>query len=235
MTQTSTIPASAKTAGALYLIIAVMGGFSIGYVPTIIVSAGDAAMTAQNLGENVGLFRLGILADLVVILCEIVVTVLLYQLLKPVSETWSMIAAFARFAMVLVMAVNVMLNLMPMILLEQSSAAQAQDMALQFFELHQFGVYIWGVLFGLHLAVLGTLVIRSGYLPRLLGWMMAVGSFGYMIEGFARLTLTENTLLSVLFIGLLSIVTIGELSFALWLLCKGVNGKLWAGPTGKPA
>jgi uncharacterized protein DUF4386 len=237
MTQPSTaiIPVSTRFAGILYLTIAVLGGFSIGYVPTAIVASGDAAQTAQNLSENLGLFRLSLFADLVVMLCEIVLTVLLYQLLRPVSETWSMIAALARFSMVLVMAINVMLNLMPVILLEQASSEPTKELALWFFQLHQFGVYVWGVLFGLHLAVLGCLVIGSGYLPRLLGWMMAIGSLGYLIEGFTKITLTDSALLSGLSIGLLSIVTIGELSFALWLLCKGVNKKAWIKSAPRPA
>ena len=67
----------AKIAGLLYLIIAVAGGFSIGYVPTVIIVDGDAAATAQALTDNQGLFRLGIVGDTIVLLAEIILTVML--------------------------------------------------------------------------------------------------------------------------------------------------------------
>lgn len=72
-------PSAARTAGALYLAIAVCGGFSIGYVPMQIV-AGDPAASAANLLARPGLFKLGVLADSAVILFELVITALLYQM-----------------------------------------------------------------------------------------------------------------------------------------------------------
>ena len=90
--------AYAKFAGLLYLLIAISGGFSIGYVPSVIMAPGDAASTAQNILDNQGLFRLGILGDIIVLLLEIILTEMLYRLFKPVSQTLSMIAAFSRLA-----------------------------------------------------------------------------------------------------------------------------------------
>jgi hypothetical protein len=94
---TLTIPTKryARIAGALYLVIAVFGAFAIGYVPSIIVAAGNPATTASNLMANQGLFGLGVFADVVVMLTEIVLSVMLFVLFKPTSPTLDGRACFA--------------------------------------------------------------------------------------------------------------------------------------------
>ena len=82
----------ARTAGLLYLVIAVFGAFAIGYVPSVIIEAGDAATTAGNLLANKTLFNMGIFGNIVVLLVEIILTVMLYIMFKPVSPSLSLIA-----------------------------------------------------------------------------------------------------------------------------------------------
>lgn len=222
----------ARVAGSLYLLIAVAGGFSIGYVPTVINVAGDAAATAENLLNNPGLFRLSVLADVILILAEIVLTAMLYVLFRPVDHTLSLVAAFARLAMIVVIGVNLLINLVPLLLLSSGGMTafdqqQVQTVALLVFDIHALGVYVWGILFSLHLFVIGILIIRSGIFPHVLGWMILVGSFGYLLEGVSKITGTGSAALSAMVIGLLTIVTIAELSFAFWLLIRGLNVSAW--------
>src|SRR5215210_8468365 len=96
---------TARLAGFLILLIAVLAPFSILYLPSTLIVPGDAAATASNILASDGLFRLGIVVDSVVILLEIVVIAILYVLLRPVNRTLALVAAFARLAMTLVMAV----------------------------------------------------------------------------------------------------------------------------------
>ena len=103
----------ARIAGTLYLTIAVCGGFSIGYVPSQIVIAGDASSTAANLIDQLGLFRLGVLADSAVILLEIAITVSLYQMFWTTSPRLSLIAMVSRLGMIIVMGINLLLWVMP--------------------------------------------------------------------------------------------------------------------------
>ena len=103
----------ARIAGALYLTIAVCGGFSIGYVPSQIVMAGDVSSTAANLIDQLGLFRLGVLADSAVILLEIAITVILYQMFRTTSPRLSLIAMVSRLGMIVVMGINLLLWVMP--------------------------------------------------------------------------------------------------------------------------
>ncbi len=232
---TNQIPAMnyAKFAGLLYLLIAISGGFSIGYMPSVIIAPGDAATTAQNLLNNQGLFRLGILGDIVVLLLEIVLTAILYRLFKPVNQTIAMIAAFSRLAMSIVMGINLLNYLIPFQLLNGADNLgafeidQLQSLALVFLDAHQYGVYIWGLFFGLHLIALGYLVFKSGYFPKVLGLLMGIGSFGYSLESIGEITLINNEIFSILVIALLVIATVGELSFTFWLLIKGLNIEAW--------
>ena len=98
---------TARLAGFLILLIAVLAPFSILYLPYTLIVPGDAATTANNILASDGLFRLGIVVDSVVILLEIVVIAILYVLLRPVNRTLALAVAFARLAMTVVMAVNV--------------------------------------------------------------------------------------------------------------------------------
>jgi len=219
----------ARIAGFLYLVIAVFGAFAIGYVPSVIIEAGDSTATANNLLANKALFNLGIIGDVVVLLVEVVLTVMLYVMFKPVSLTLSLIAAWSRLAMVLVMAINLLLNIMPVVLLSGAyylrafETPQLHSAALFFFDAHALGIDVWQLFFSMHLIALGILIIKSDLLPRVLGWMIIVGSFGYSIQAMTQLMHIENEIVSIVYIGLLVIVTISELSIAFWLLIKGTK------------
>jgi len=219
----------ARIAGVLYLVIAAFGAFAIGYVPSVIMVAGDAAATARNLADNMNLFRMGMFSDIVVLLTEVVLTAMLYVMFRPVSPTLSLVAGWSRLAMVLVMGVNLLINVMPMVLLGGAPFASGMEPAalqvatMGLFEAHQMGVYVWQMFFAMHLVALGWMMAHSKLFPRVLGWMMVVGAFGYGLQGLVHLTGTESPILTVAYVGLLVLVTVGELAFALWLLVRGVR------------
>jgi hypothetical protein len=220
---TTVNPRDARIAGALYLTIAVCGGFSIGYVPSRIVVAGDATTTAANLLDQLGLFRLGVLADSSMILLEIAITVILYQMFRGVSPRLAMIAMISRLGMIVVMGFNLLLWVMPYVLLSQSMGFESTDsqaFAQVFFEAHALGIYVWQIFFGAHLLALGCIILRSQLVPHLLGWGLSIGAFGYLIQGLVELTFTDVAALDITIIGLLVIVTVSELGFGLWLLVR---------------
>lgn len=102
--------AQTRTTGVLYLLLAVIGPFSLIYVPSTLYVAGDAAATAQKITSAMGLFRAGIAGDMLIVMIEVVLSVLLYKLLAPVSKTLSLIATSARLGMTVVQAINVLKN-----------------------------------------------------------------------------------------------------------------------------
>ena len=212
----------ARTAGLAYLIIAAVGAFAIAYVPSQIVVAGDAPETFARLQAHIGLFRAGIFADLAVIILEIELTTILYFLLRPVDPLGSMIAAMARFAMVFVMLVNLLVNATAF-MMAKGTITGSPETVLVLFEVHAQGIYLWGIVFAHHLLMLGILIWRSGYLPKWFGGALVIGSFGYLIDGLLALMLADIPALTLASNALLVIATIGELGFALWLLIKGLD------------
>lgn len=215
-----------RVAGLTYLAIAVVAGFCIAYVPSVIVAPGDAATTSTNLLNNQGLFRLGILGDVVLMLLEIMLSAMLFYIFKQTSPTASMIAMISRLLMVVVMAVNVVIGVMPLVLLADAtplgafSDDQVRAVALSLIEARGYGVYVWDVFFGLNVFVLGWLSFRSNFMPKLLGVALMVGSWGYFLEGLRHVTFTESTVLATATPALIAIAALGELSLALWLLIK---------------
>ena len=219
----------ARIIGVLILIIAVFAPFSMIYLPSSLIVSGDATTTAQNIMASEGLFRLGIVSDAVVVLLEIAVIVLLYVLLRPVSRTLSLVAAFARLAMTVLMGINLLNHFVVLLLLSGAGylTVFAQDqlhaLALLFLNAHADVVLIWGLFFSLHLLVLGYLVFKSGYLPRILGVLLMIASLCYVIQGVGTILLPqyEGIFVSV---GLVSAI---EIALPLWLLIKGVNVEQW--------
>lgn len=223
--------AMARLAGFLYLLIAVCGGFSFGYVRTTLIVPGDATATVSNIMASQGLFRLGIVGDAVVFLSEIVLIALLYTLLKPVSKTLSLAAAFARLAMVVMQGMN-LLNYCFVLLLVSGAGYltvfepdQLHALVLLFLNAYDYVALIWGTFFGLHLLVLGYVVYKSGYFPRILGILLVVASFGYLIDSFGNFLLPQYDALYASVVVLTAIV--GELPLSFWLLIKGVNVEQW--------
>ncbi|MGB7242294.1 MAG: DUF4386 domain-containing protein, partial [Sulfitobacter sp.] len=202
LSQTHWDPAAARTAGTLYLAIAVCGGFSIGYVPMQIV-ASDGATSSANLLANQGLFKFGVLADSAVILFELAITAILYQMFRHVGPKMAMIAMISRAGMITVMGINLLLWVMPYVLLTGADTwetTQAQALSQFCFDAHAMGVFVWQLFFGVHLLALGWLILKSDVVPHLLGRGLFIGAFGYLIQGMAKLTFVDITAINYTFI-----------------------------------
>lgn len=216
-----------KFAGVLYLIITFIAPFSMLYVPSKLIVAGDALATADNIQSSQGLFRAAIASDALVFLLEIALTVLVYQLVKPVDKTLALISAYARLGMTVIQGVNVLNYIFVLLLvrgagyLSAFASGQPEALASLFLQAHDFAALIWGLFFGLHLLVLGYLVFSSGYMPRWLGVVLLVTSLLYMTQGFGVFLFpqAETMLKSAMSLAFI------EIAFPLWLLIKGVKGQ----------
>jgi hypothetical protein len=105
---THSIRRTARAAGILYLVIFIVAPLAYLVARSSILVETDAAATAQNLIDNESRFRLGLAAESVVFLVEIVLAALLYVILRPVSKTISLAAAFSRVAEAVVQAANLL-------------------------------------------------------------------------------------------------------------------------------
>jgi hypothetical protein len=221
---------TARIAGFLYLTIIITGIFAYFVVRGSLIVAGDATATANNILASEGLFRVSIASDLIMIMCDVALALVFYVLLKPVSHALALLAAFFRLAQAASLGIN-LLNLF--FALQLFGAAdylavvdvnQLYAQAMLFLDAHGTGYAIALVFFGFSLMVLGYLVFKSGYVPRVLGILLVVASFGYLIDSFARVLLPSYDNYEAIFtLAVFAPAFIAELSLCLWLLIKGVN------------
>jgi len=225
----NSIQKTAKTSAVLILIMAVIAPFSMIYLPATLIVPGDATTTANHITASERLFRLGIVSDAIVFLIEIGLCALLYVLLKPVNKTLSLVAAFARLAMTVMQGINLLNHFFVLLLLSGAgyltvfAPNQLQALVLLFLDAHAAVVLIWGLAFGLHLLVLGYLVYKSGYLPKIVGRLLIVAAVCYFTQSFGTMLYPQSKALFAS-IGLLSTL---EIALPLWLLIKGVNVEQW--------
>jgi hypothetical protein len=219
----------ARIAGGLWWLCIVAGivGFIAGG-PLIV--ANDAAATAANILANESLFRLGFAANLISGLSYVGVIVFIYYVLKPVSRSLSLLAAFFGLAGVAIGGVAWVSNLVPLVLLHGDqylsafTTSQLQAMSLFALKLQTLVFTIGMVFFGIQCILIGCLVTRSTFLPRILGVLLAIGGTCYVIASFANFLLPLGARLVPI---IMPVALIGEGSLGLWLLVKGVNVQRW--------
>ncbi len=184
----------ARMAGVLYLLIIVGALFAPFAVAPSGMMRGHAALpTAAQILASKPLYVFGGAAQLVVGACDIGVALIFYELLKPVSRGLALLAAVFRLVFVAIASANVLNHFAPLLLLsggEYLSAFkpdQLQAFALVFIRLRTIGLDIALVFFGFHCVVLGYLIFRSTFLPRILGLLLAIG--GWVIRSTFSQTL----------------------------------------------
>ena len=226
----TSIQRTARFAGALYLLIAALAGFVHFYVPGVLVVAGDATATANNITASGGLFRWGIASELILLSCEIVLSVLLYVLLRPVSKTLSLIAAVSRLAMTTIHGANLLVSFFVLLLLSGAgymavfNSEQAAALAMLFLDVSSYGFTVGVVFLTIHAALLGYLIYVSGYFPRILGALFLIAAMGYAIDAFGHVLLPGYET-GAAYIAIP--IALAEIAFPLWLLVKGVNSERW--------
>lgn len=218
----------ARIAGVLFLLSLVAGGFGEFYVPSKLIVAGDAAATAANIKTFDFLFRLGFAGYLVEAACDIALNLIFYVLLRPVHKDLALLAVFFGLIGTGLFAVAELFYFaVPLVLggagyLKSFSAAQLDALALFSLRLYGYGGATFTVFYGIAWVLRGYLIFRSGYLPKLLGALAALGGAGFVIRNFA-LVLAPAYASGAL---LLPMVAAG-LSLTFWLLVKGVDLSRW--------
>ncbi|MCI0349132.1 MAG: DUF4386 domain-containing protein [Acidobacteriales bacterium] len=217
---------TARVAGLLYLLLAVFGSFGVLYVPSKLIVRGDASATANNILASESLFRLGIVSALVATVIFIFLALVLYRLLSDVNKSH----ASLMVALVLVSAAVGFLNVLNKIaaltlfrgadFLSVFEKPQLDALAYLFLRLHDQGLVLDQIFWGLWLFPFGVLVMRSGFLPRILGVWLIINGCAYVALSFTGLLLPhyEKMVSNITFPALF-----GEIAIMLWLLIKGVK------------
>jgi hypothetical protein len=226
----------AAAAGGLWLMVIFTGAFAF-FAMSGLTVAGDAAATAANLVASESTFRLALTANLVAGACYLGVTVLLYALLKPVSRTVSLLAATFGLVGVAAGAATSLLQLAPLLLLKEApylgafTPGQLQALAQTFLGMAWQGGGIGMMFFGVQCVLIGALIVRSTYLPSVLGVLLGVGGSSYVISSLANFTAPAIGAQLSPFI--VPAALIGEGALCVWLILKGVNVPRWQERAGR--
>ena len=221
----------ARVGGLLYLVIIIAGIFGEMFVRSGIVVSGDAAATANNIVASQQLWRIGIAGDLVMHMCDVALMLVFYVLLRPVNRNLALLAVLFNLVQTAVLVANKLNLLTPLFLLGSSDSlkafAPAQLQALSYVALrtHDVGFGVGLIFFGCECLVIGYLIIRSGYLPRVLGVLMQIAGVCYLTNSFALILAPKVA--STLFPAIMLPCLVAEASLCLWLLFKGVNLPQW--------
>jgi hypothetical protein len=221
----------ARIAGVLYLLIAVVGPFAFFMGRVDVVAPGDPAQTVGNIIASESTFRLGMVAETIIVMVEIVISAILYVLFIPVNKPLSLASAFARLTQTVLQAVELFTAVPALLLvggasyLEAFEPDQVNALVQLFLDVNGFLILIWGLVFGFHLLLLGYLVYSSRFLPRLLGILLFIGGIGYLLQSYGHLLVPQYDSILATVVIVLSIP--GELGFAIWLVWKGVDAEQW--------
>ena len=215
----------ARVAGALYLIANIYAPFTLLYLPSRFIVRGDAAATANKIIASESLFRFGIAGNSFTFIGNIFLALALYQLLKVVNRNMASLMVILFLVGVPIAMLNELTQLAVLQLLSGAgylkayATDQLQALAYLLLRLHDQGLLIAHIFFGLWLLPMGYLVFRSRFIPRVVGVLLVIAGVGYVVQSFAAF-LGYNVNI-ILFTGM------GELVFLLWLLIKGVNVERW--------
>ena len=221
----------ARVGGWLYLIVIVVGIFDEFVLRSKLIVSGDATATAHNIMASESPWRLGFAGDLIGGALYVAITLILYVLLRPVDRNLSLLAAFFSLVGCSIGAVIALGHLAPVFLLGSADYLKAFDphqlqaLALLSLKLHGYGEDVSIIYFGLYCLSLGYLIFRSGYFPKFLGILLAIGGLCYLINSFADFVSPAFSAKIPAYI--LLPPAVAELSLCLWLIVMGVNVSKW--------
>ena len=222
----SSIRKQARRAGLLYLVAGISAPFALLYVPRALLVPGDAAATGDRIRSSESLLRAGMAAELVGTILFIFVVLALYRLFKSVSETQASWMAALFLVSIPVSLLNVLNDVAAMILasgpdyLSAFDRRQLDGLAYLFLRMHGQGLIVAQIFWGLWLFPFGILVIRSGFIPRVLGVLLFLAGSGYVAASAASLLLPRYARVTS---QASMVLGFGELGIILWLLIWGAR------------
>ncbi|MDL1894647.1 DUF4386 domain-containing protein [Anaerolineae bacterium CFX7] len=221
----------ARVAGVMYLLIIATGAFGEIFVRGTLFVSGDPSSTAANIAASESLWRIGIAGDILQHVFDIPVMLALYLILNPVNKNLARLAILFNLIQTAVLVANSFNLIMPLFLvgnaeyLKAFAPNQIYVWTQLFVRLHSYGFGVGLVFFGLTCLVIGYLIFKSGYLPRILGILMMIAGLCYLTNSLALLL--APTVAAVIVPAILLPALVAELSLALWLVIKGIRVEAW--------
>src|SRR5438093_4154631 len=180
----------ARIGGVLYLIIIVIGFCSQFFVRDKLVVSGDVTATANNILASESLWRISIAGDLILLVCAVALTLILYVLLRPVNKNLALLAVFFNIVEFPIEAASKLCLFAALFLsgnadyLKAFEPHQLHALVKMSLKLHDYGFGIDLVFFGFACLIYGYLLFRSDYFPRTFGVLMAIAGLSCLTTSF---------------------------------------------------
>jgi len=231
----NTTKKQARVAGFLYVLIGVTAPIGLVFVPNALIVPGNATATADRVRASESLLRLGIASELFHQVICVFLVLALYRLFKAVNETLArQLVILGALVSVPIVFLNVLNEIAALILVSGADFLSVFDkrqldaLAYLFLRLHSQGLIVVSIFWGLWLFPFGLLVMRSGFIPRVLGVLLLLAGFAYLASSSTSLFLPRYAHGVGQIAG---IFEVGELPIMFWLLIWGARVR----PSGAPA
>lgn len=227
-TEKTSLRKAALITGITMFIITICAMFAVGVVNTRLIIDGDATATMNNIKKSISLFQAGIFSWLIILICDIVISWALYIFLKQIDSSLSLLGAWFRLAYCAILGISILNLVFVSILLGgchellSNQADQLKSLLMLFViafqKMWSFGL----IIFGVHLFIIGRLVMKSGFIPKILGILLLIASLGYMFINIIHLFLPQYENTTRIFENILSLpMVLGELGLGIWIMVKG--------------
>jgi len=219
-----TVSRYARIAGVAMLLSIVFGFLGELYLPGKIVVRQDAAATAANIVGNPTFFRLTFAAYLVEGICDVILCVFFYVLLRPVNRNLALLSAFFGIASMVIYAVSEASFFAASIVLGDSSGMGTftadQRNALAYLAIRLSGTIGWLFLclYGIASMLRGYLIARSTYLPKFIGVLLMIGGVGFFLRSATYLLAPQYSSPY-----LLMPMALAGIPLTGWLLIRGID------------
>lgn len=216
---------AARIAGVGYLLIFALAIFANFGVREAMIVPGDAGATVSNITESIGMFRLGLVAFLAVFVIDVAVAWALHVVFREVAPDFSLMTAWFRVVYTVFLGVALVFFFQVLALLGgaeylsgiDGGLVEAQVMlALDSFD----ATWLVGlVAFGVHLLMLGWLVIRSGYVTKALGWLLMAAGAAYIGDTIAHAVVADYSAIAPVMLAVVALPSMfGEGWLGIWLI-----------------
>lgn len=225
----TSIKTLSKIAGLLYLIVIGTGLFAEVFVRQALRVSNDAMATAQKIKASEMLYRLGFVADLSNFVIGIPCVLIIYIIFRSVNKQVAQLALIFVIIQTAVIAVNLLNQISALLFLGNDlylssfSPEQLASLSLHSLNLQAQGYGIGLVFFGFYCLLIGFLIYKSRFVSRFIGILYFITGLAYLFNSFS-LFLFPN-LSGTLFPYFALPAFIGEITFCLWLIIKGVDEK----------
>ncbi|KAA3621376.1 MAG: DUF4386 domain-containing protein [Bacteroidetes bacterium] len=217
---------AALLAGLGILIMVIVGPFAEFYAYGSLIAWNDPTATVQNITEHKTLFLIGIFSYLLMFSCDILVAWALFFFLKPVNKSISMLTGWLRlvYGVLSIIALTNVFRILKLINPEGYLATLGQQelnhQVMESIYAYSTGSNVAFLFFSTHLGLLGYLVFKSGFVPKVFGILLIISGAGYLVSFFLAPFLFPDFNSDILMV-----TFFGEIIFMIWLLVKGTRIK----------